>query len=94
MASPKESSIERACRRAAEAEGYELPKLYPYRRGRPDSVLLRPRRPPVYVEFKTPAGRLSAAQKAEHERLHDLGFEVHVVRSLAEFRAILAAPRT
>ncbi len=43
----------------------------------------------VFFELKAPKGRLSAAQKAVHERLRLAGAVVYTVRSLDELAAFL-----
>lgn len=85
----RESSIEARCVAIAEAAGFELPKLVPHRRGRPDRVLICSYQPACYVEFKTTDGVLSPAQIAEHDRLHRFGFSVITVRSVGDFSEFL-----
>jgi hypothetical protein len=44
----------------------------------------------AYVEFKSATGKLSPDQLALHERLNDLHMKVHTIRSLDEFRELVA----
>ena len=50
--------------------------------GVPDRIVIFPNRPPVFVELKTDAGKLSALQKVQIDRLRALGQKVYVAYGL------------
>lgn len=50
--------------------------------GVPDRIVILPDRPPMFVELKSEAGRLSALQQAQIKRLKDLGQAVYVVKGI------------
>lgn len=58
------------------------------RRDAPDNLFIRDGRH-LWVEFKTRTGELSAGQRMEHRRMAEAGTEVHVIRSLQEFRRLV-----
>ena len=58
--------------------------------GYPDLVIHAPDLT-AFIEIKTDSGRLSEAQKALHERLTGMGYQIAVARSLDDVRAALAA---
>jgi hypothetical protein len=64
-------------------------KLKPTVNGMPDRVLIAPNGHVVWIEFKAAEGRLRPEQRAMLDRLHDLGHEACVVRSVEVFDAIL-----
>ena len=45
----------------------------------PDRIVILPGRQPVFVELKAVGGRLTALQKAQINRLRDLGQDVRVL---------------
>ena len=47
--------------------------------GIPDLVLMRPDRPPRFVEVKRDGGRLSPVQVYRHAELRSLGFQVETI---------------
>lgn len=83
-----ESSLERSCRRRAEAAGCLLLKLWPLVAGLPDRLLLRPGGRVEFIEFKAPGEKPTRIQAFWHRRLRALGFQVHTVDSLAGWVAI------
>ncbi len=67
----------------ARALGYRVYHTFDSRRsepGYPDLTLVRPGRPPVWLELKTEKGRLTDKQREWVELLLSAGCEVHVVR--------------
>jgi hypothetical protein len=84
----KESALEKACLKIARDRGFELLKLTTPA-GIPDRILIHPEYTPAFCEFKSEAGRLSEAQKAQVERLLRAGYRVKVIRTIAEFHALL-----
>lgn len=65
--------------------------------GVPDRIVILPGRPPVFVELKSEAGRLSALQQAQIKRLKDLGQAVYIVRGiggLSEFFQLAGCEET
>lgn len=58
-------------------------------RGAPDRVVMGPRALIVFLEFKSPSGRLTAHQTRYHSRLRMLGFAVSVCRTFEEAVAAL-----
>jgi hypothetical protein len=59
--------------------------------GWPDRQILLGKGRHVWVEFKTPTGRLTPLQEAVHRDLRSNGDEVHVIRSTREFRLAVGA---
>lgn len=57
--------------------------------GVPDRIVIFPGRQPVFVELKTDAGRLTALQKVQIDRLRVLGQDARVVRGAAGVKAFL-----
>lgn len=85
----REAALEAACRQDAAAVGFDFPKLS-WRVGCPDRLLPLPDAPAVYVEIKTPRGRISKPQEREHVRLRSLGYRVEVIRTRLAFRDLLS----
>ena len=56
--------------------------------GNPDITLFLNKGKCVFIELKSKNGRLSDAQKARHEELKALGFDVHTVRAASGAGAI------
>lgn len=52
--------------------------------GTPDVMVMLPGGSVVWIEVKTPTGRVSKTQKAWHARAGKMGHTVHVVRSVQE----------
>ena len=63
----------------------------PSARGAPDRIMILPGGTTQFVELKSPKGRLSAAQRAFHERLQERGHFVTVVRTKEEVDRYLTA---
>lgn len=51
--------------------------------GVPDRIVIMPGRTPIFVELKSETGRPSALQKAQQDRLMNLGQDVRVVQGIA-----------
>lgn len=56
--------------------------------GWPDVACYGPRCQTIFFEVKTTKGNLSADQVACHNRLRSLGFEVFVIRTIADLRKV------
>lgn len=84
-----EKGIEQAARRAAERRGLLLWKLRPTVAGMPDRVLIAPGGRVVWIEFKTPKGRVRPEQRKVLDSLRALGHDARVVRSTEEFNRVL-----
>lgn len=79
----KESTIERQFVRACRERGALSYKFVsPSHRGVPDRVVITSDGRVVFVELKTPRGRLSGLQKYEIARLRERGVSVWVVHGL------------
>ena len=75
-----EKSIERKMVQALEARGAMAWKFTsPGRQGVPDRIVLLPGGRVVFVETKSPTGRLSPSQRVTIKRMRDLGHDVRVV---------------
>lgn len=85
-----EKDIERKAVQAARERGWLCYKFAsPAHRGVPDRIFIKDGRV-VFVEFKTPKGRLIKLQERELARLRDAGCEACVARSVEEVLAVLA----
>jgi len=60
--------------------------------GMPDRLLVRPRRPDVFIEFKRPGNKTTKIQAHWLGVLHRMGKQAVVVRSGVQFRALLTLP--
>ena len=56
-------------------------KFEPSVKGNPDRIVVFPRGRIYFVELKRPGGSLSPMQKLWHQRLREMGHEVHVLDS-------------
>jgi hypothetical protein len=89
MTSP-ESTLEKACLKAAKAAGHEFIKLHPWTvRGLPDRMLITKYGTIAFVELKAPDGVLTEMQKFWRDRLSMLGCRYVCLKSLEEFRGLL-----
>lgn len=84
----KESYIEGRCRAMAWKRCVLLLKINRMT-GWPDRVMISAKAGPVFVEMKTPTGRLSPAQVVVHRNLREEGFQVEIIRSTKEFKTLL-----
>ena len=85
-----EARLEQACCALARRQGWESIKLSHGAVGLPDRLYLRPGGGVRFVEFKSPAGRLTPRQRFMHLRLAALGHRVAVIRSVVGFKKLLA----
>lgn len=85
----RESVIEARCVRYAKRTGCWALKLWPTVTGLPDRLVLMPRGRVWFVEFKTPAGRVSVRQTIVMAVLVKLGFRVDVIRDFVSFAKVL-----
>jgi hypothetical protein len=83
-----ESSVENhLVKRIRGLGGMCLKWVCPSMRGAPDRIVLLPYRQPMFIELKSPTGRLRKDQKRMHIRLDDLGMYVKTLHSKAEVDA-------
>ena len=82
-----EEKLEKSCREYATEKGYIFVKLEI--KGWPDRMLLRDNGRTTFIELKTEQGRLTALQRYIRRVLKQLGFPVHVCKSLKQFKSIL-----
>ena len=59
------------------------------KRNWPDRFIFLPGGKMVIVEFKRPGEEPRPAQEALHRQLADIGFEVHVIDRVSQFRQLL-----
>ena len=59
----------------------------PGRRGVPDRIVTLPGGRIIFVELKSPTGRLSPSQIRDHERRIQLGCEVRVINNIEDINA-------
>jgi hypothetical protein len=86
-----ERDIERRLVAKAKAAGGQALKwVSPGQAGVPDRIVLFPNGRIVFVELKSPRGKLSAIQVRVIERLRNLGFEVRVIDSKEGVDALFA----
>ena len=57
--------------------------------GMPDLLICLPYEKTLFVELKTEKGNLTECQEVMHERLRKLGYGVHVVRSIDDFKCLI-----
>jgi hypothetical protein len=88
---PRESVLEARCRDLAKAAGCLFPKwVSPGNAGVPDRLLIGQRGGVVFVELKTPHGRLTALQELWKRRLESRGHRYACIRTVDEFCKLLA----
>jgi hypothetical protein len=86
-----ESKLEKWCRKYAEERDCYLVKwVSPGNRGVPDRILLGRNRV-VFIEFKTPEGRLSSQQRVWALRFQRLKLDYVMIQTTTEFATIMAA---
>ncbi len=86
----RESAIERAiCQHAKDVGILQFKFTSPNRSGVPDRIFLFPDRKVIFMEMKTPKGRLSRLQENEIRIIHKYGHCVYVVDSVEQGKEIL-----
>ena len=86
----RESAIEKAICRYAKSVGIlQFKFTSPNRAGVPDRIFLFPDRKVIFMEMKTPKGRLSRLQENEIRIIHKYGHCVYVVDSVEQGKEIL-----
>lgn len=61
--------------------------------GIPDLILLTDPRGVVFFELKTKTGIIKPKQKLIHDNLRAIGYEVHIIRTLEEFKNIVSCKK-
>lgn len=84
-----ERALEAACRGYARQRGALSFKLWPTMAGLPDRMFLLPGGRCLFIEFKTPRGQVSPVQRLRHRQFAAVGWTVYVIRTLAEFKALI-----
>ena len=86
----RESAIEQAICRYAKSVGIlQFKFTSPNRAGVPDRIFLFPNRQVIFMEMKTPKGKLSRLQENEIRIIHKYGHCVYVVDSVEQGKEIL-----
>ena len=86
----RESAIEKAICRYAKSVGIlQFKFTSPNRAGVPDRIFLFPNRKVIFMEKKTPKGKLSRLQENEIRIIHKYGHCVYVVDSVEQGKEIL-----
>ena len=81
----RESAIEKHLVKLIKARGGEVRKVrFLDRQGAPDRLVLFEGGVLIWVELKATTGKVSAAQRREHERLKAMGQRVEVFYSISE----------
>ena len=85
-----EASIESSWQRRTKKYGWQTIKLDTGRssRGWPDRLICLPNGKAIFIEFKTPKGKVTPLQNHMHEKLRKLGHVVWVSRSAAHAEQI------
>ncbi len=84
-----EKKIEKAVCTYAKSKGWLTFKwVSPGNAGAPDRLMIKGNQT-IFIEFKSPSGRLSAVQKAQIKRLIYYGATVHVVNSIEQGKRII-----
>ena len=85
-----ESTLQADCVKKAKEFGVLAYKMICVgRRGFPDLLLIFSGGLVVFVELKTPTGRLSAIQKRTIKRMKEQGAKVYVIDSIESFTGLL-----
>jgi len=83
-----ESKIEKALiARVNTLDGTCEKFVSPGRRGVPDRIVTLPGGRIIFVELKSPSGRLSSSQIRDHERRIQMGCEVRVINNIEDINA-------
>ena len=83
-----EKTVEAALvKRVKELGGIAYKWTSPGRTGVPDRIVMLPGGKIIFVELKSPTGKLTVRQEREHETIRGLGFDVIVINSVEAARA-------
>lgn len=83
-----EKTVEAALvKRVKELNGIAYKWTSPGRTGVPDRIVMIPGGKIIFVELKSPTGKLTPRQEREHETIRGLGFDVIVINSVEAARA-------
>ena len=83
-----EKTVEAALvKRVKELGGIAYKWTSPGRTGVPDRIVMIPGGKIIFVELKSPTGKLTTRQEREHETIRGLGFEVIVINNVEDARA-------
>ena len=86
----RETEIEKKLVNDVKAAGGKAYKFVsPGNNGVPDRIVIFPNSRPVFVELKTPSGKLSKMQHAQSVKLRSLGQEVRIVRTADEIQKLI-----
>ena len=86
----RERRVEEALITAASRAGGWAPKwTSPSNPGVPDRIVLLPGGRVIFVELKAPGKKPTPLQAKMHDRLRALGFDVRVIDSLEDARAVV-----
>ncbi len=87
---PLEKEIEGKSCRYGKSIGWEMQKFTsPARRSVPDRMCLHDFGTIIFIEFKRPGEKATAAQKKEHRKLRARGFEVYVIDNVEDAKRVL-----
>ena len=83
-----EKTVEAALvKRVKELGGIAYKWTSPGRTGVPDRIVMIPGGKIIFVELKSPTGKLTVRQEREHDTIRSLGFEVIVINNVEDARA-------
>lgn len=86
----RETEIERKLVNDVKAVGGKAYKFVsPGNNGVPDRIVIFPNSRPVFIELKTPSGKLSKMQHAQIVKLRSLGQEVRIIRTAKEIQNLI-----
>jgi hypothetical protein len=85
----KEAAIDKRCHEEVLLRGGMLMRLRPPPQGVPDRLLLMPGGHVVFIEMKTPTGRVQPGQRDFLKGLSRMRVPWRVIRSVDEFTALL-----
>ena len=83
-----EKTVEAALvKRVKELGGIAYKWTSPGRTGVPDRIVMIPGGKIIFVELKSPTGKLTVRQEREHDTIRAVGFDVIVINSVEAARA-------
>ena len=83
-----EKTVEAALvKRVKELGGIAYKWTSPGRTGVPDRIVMIPGGKIMFVELKSPTGKLTSRQEREHDTIRNFGFDVIVINSVEAARA-------